>query len=241
MNQTAAPPICPHCRAHQRDGRLSMAHLGHRAWQELFGADRGLAVTAWHLLVRPREVVDAFVRGDAPRYYSPIKYFLVATALSLLLPSPPILDGMLATMLGKQELAAGFDAAQWVADWNWLLYTPLMLLLGAMMRFFFRDRGMNLAEHLVLATYGWSQMLVIAMLAFLLLAGLKVLEVAVVWRLPLLFLSTVYWFWYCAAVLRMRTPADWVRCFAAVPAAVLLFLLLSLAVAMLVKAAIPTG
>jgi len=227
---------CPHCRAHQRGDRLTLRYLLRRAQDELVGLERGLLVTFWHLLVRPRHVVETFLTGAPPRYYSPIKYFLVATAMSLLLmPGAPMFDGFVAHMLSKRGLTTPEGAQQWVENWNSLLYIPLMVFLALAMRWFFRVRGLNLAEHLVIVTYAWSQMLVITTLAFGVVGALKAVGIKGAVLLPLLFLSTGYWFWFCGSVLRLRSLADWLRCLAAVPGAWLMFLTLLLGAATLIQ------
>jgi hypothetical protein len=237
MTELASPaPPCPHCRAQQRSGRLTVRYLAHRAREELVGRERGLLATFWHLLLQPRRVVDAFLAADPPRYYSPIKYFLVATAVSLLFtPNAPMFDGFVAHMLSKQGLATAENARQWVEDWNSLLYIPLMLFLALAMRLFFRARELNLAEHLVIATYGWSQMLLIGTLSFLFASALKQVGIKGVWLLPLLFMSTAYWIWFCGQVLRIRSLADWTRCLAAVPGALFMFMVTLLGIAGTIK------
>jgi hypothetical protein len=226
-----APIDCPRCHATPRPARLTLRYLFARLREETIGSERGLALTAWRLLVAPRAVVEAYLHGDDRRYFGPVKYFLVATALSILLmPNLPLLDSAIAETLAKNALVAPAAAQDWVADWNGLLYAPLLLMLALATRVFFRDRGWNLAEHLVVATYGWSQMVVVATVALGIVAVLKAFGLRGLWLLPLLFASAAYWFWYCRAVFRIRRLADWARCFVCVPFAMLCYLVAMLIV-----------
>lgn len=230
---------CPRCRASRREGRLSLGYLARRLREDVFGLERGLLPTVWDLLRRPRDVVEAFLRGDEPRYYGPIKYFLVATAASLLLmPGLPLFDASLAGMLGKEVFTSPEAATRWVEDWNALLYTPLMVMLALSTRAFFRAAGLNLAEHLVMATYAWSQMLLISTAVLLLVVATKQLGMTGAWRVPLLLAPVAYWFWFCGQVLRIRRLADWLRCLVAVPTAWLAYLVMVLALASGVRLAI---
>jgi hypothetical protein len=228
---SAAPGDCPRCRSASRPGRLTLRYLFARVREETVGSERGFALTLWTLLVAPRRVVEAFLHDADRRYFGPVKYFLVATAISILLmPTLPLFDGAIASMLQKQGLASASVAQAWVADWNGVLYAPLLVMLALTTRVFFRASGLNLAEHLVIATYAWSQMVLISALAFGLAALLKQFGIRGAWLLPLVFAATVYWFWYAAQVFRLRGIGDALRCLIIVPFALMLYFIAMLGV-----------
>lgn len=236
-SETPAPhgdrTACRACGAAQREGRLTLRWLWRRAREDVAGLERGLLPTVWHLLVAPRRVVETYLQGAPPRYYGPFKYFLIVTALSLLLPGMPLIDRMLAGAFARQPELFADDAAAlaWVQTWNALLYAPLVLLLALALRGFFRHRALNLAEHVVIALYGWAQMLLVAACSFALAGLLRDTGLPVVLRAPLALAGFVYWVWYAVQVLRVRGFADWVRLLAALPGAFALFLLAALAAA----------
>jgi len=138
-----------------RPERLSVRYMLHRIREDVFGSERGLLLTIWHLLVAPQQVAQAFIRGDDLRYYGPVKFFIVAIAASILLmPAMPFLDGVIAQFISSKQLMTREAALAFVADWNSLLNAPLLFMLAGITRYFFRDRGYNYAEHLVVAAYG---------------------------------------------------------------------------------------
>lgn len=237
MNDLLPAASCDRCGTHLRPPRLTLRYMATRVREEVFGLERGLLRTLWHLLAAPRRVTEAFLLASDRRYFGPFKLFLVATATSLLLmPTGPLLDGMLVTAISRSARLAPEQVAAWVADWNALLYAPLMLLLALSTRMFFRASKLNLAEHVVIAAYGWSQLLLVSTAAMLAAAGFKSIGIRGVWLLPLLFLPAFYWFWFCGSVFRIRSFADWVRCFASLPFAVIGY---SLGLALLAAALAP--
>ena len=222
---------CPRCQSTPRPGRLTLRYLLARVREETIGSERGFALTLWTLLIAPQRVVDAFLRDADRRYFGPVKYFLVATAISILLmPTLPLFDGAIASMLQKEGIASASAASAWIADWNGVLYAPLLVMIAITTRVFFRAKGLNLAEHLVVATYAWSQMVLISTLAFGVVYVLKAVGIRGAWLLPLVFGSTVYWFWYAAQVFRLHGVGDALRCLIIVPFAMLLYFIVMLVV-----------
>lgn len=235
MNEIATTPAataaaCARCGSTPRPPRLTLRWLLRRAREDVFGLERGLLPTAGHLLVAPERVVRDYLAGAPARYYGPFKYFLIATALSLLLmPDAPFFDQGFARMLSKHLGWPEARATGFVQDWNALLYTPFVALLALAMRGFFRARPLNLAEHLVIVLYGWSQMLLLGTTGLLLAAGLKSIGIRGAPLIPILLLAPAYWLWFVGRVLRLRSVPDWLRALAALPGALALFLLLILA------------
>ena len=224
MTQTRVSHDCPRCHASARPERLSLRYLLARVREEAFGSERGFARTVWALFAAPQRVVAAFLHDTDRRYFGPIKYFLVATALSILLmPMVPLFDGMIANALERDRVFATGVAAAWVAEWNGLLYAPLLVMLAVTTRLLFRARGLNLAEHLVVATYAWAQMLLVSMLAFGLASALKSVGIKGAWLLPLLLASTAYWCWFAVRVFAVRHWADAVRTLITLPTALVFY------------------
>jgi hypothetical protein len=218
---------CPHCGSVPRPARLTLRWLLQRARADVFGLERGLLPTLWHLLVAPERVTGDYLGQGTRRYYGPFKYLLVATALSLLLmPDAPFFDQGFARVLARQLVLPEARVLAVIQDWNALLYAPFVLLLTLAMRGFFRARRLNLAEHLVLMLYAWAHMLLIGTAALLCVKGLKSIDIRGPALLPLLLLAPAWWFWYIGRVLRLRGVADWLRAGAALPGAFALFLLL---------------
>lgn len=218
---------CPQCSIRRRD-RLTLGYLAARTRQELLDLDRGLLATFWHLLLQPQRVTHAFIAGQPARYYSPARYFVIVIALSLLIgeASAPFLDEGMIRILQGGLFADRASAAAWVREWNALLYTPLMLCLGVCLRYFFRARPLNLAEQLVIATYGWSQLLLVSLATLWLGRALREVGLQPAVAAVTLAIPPAWWLFYCARVLRLSSLFDWVRAITVPVAALALFMTL---------------
>lgn len=229
MLETTPPAAhtCPKCQARQRPSRLTIGYMLHRIREEVFGTERGLFLTLWHLLVAPQRVALGFIRGDDLRYYGPVGFFFLSLAASLLLAtSQPVVDGQVAQLIAKNGLMDKASAAAWIADWNSLIYAPLVFLLASSTRYFFRSGGYNYAEHLVIAAYGWSQCLLLSMLTMAIAAAFKAADIRGAVLLPLILLPFAYWLWFCRCVFAERGLMSVLRGFASLLLAMVLFLFL---------------
>lgn len=234
----ASKPLqrCVTCNARHRPGRLSLAYMLHRLREEVFGTERGLLLTIWHLFTRPQQVTSAFISGNSLRYYSPIKYFFVMFALSLIISrGTSFFDGVLIKQVAGLEIAGTAAVQAFFADWNSVIYLPLVLILAITTRGFFRAAGLNFAEHLVITTYGWAQTVLISTLAFQVLLAIKGFGFKGGWLIVFMLLAPAYWFWYCSEVFSQRNLAGWLRAFVTVPTAYVCFLFLFLAVMASIK------
>jgi hypothetical protein len=230
---------CASCNARQRPERLSLTYMLHRLREDVFGTERGLFLTIWHLLVKPQQVTSAFIKGDSLRYYSPIKYFIVMFALSIFASSSSALfDSTIADLIANKGLASKEVAQAFVADWNVLLYLPLVLILALATRGFFRETGLNYAEHLVIAAYGWSQMVLLGAVVYLAAKCFRWIGLTNGWFAILLLMSPMYWIWYCHAVFSQKNLIGWLRALVTAPVALICYLLLLLAVAEIIKTAL---
>lgn len=227
---------CGTCNARQRPDRLSLTYMLHRLREDVFGTERGLFLTIWHLFVKPQQVTSAFIKGDSLRYYSPIKYFIVMFALSIFASSSSaFFDGSIATFIANKGLASKEVAQAFVADWNALLYLPLVLILALATRGFFREAGLNYAEHLVVAAYGWSQMVLLGAVIYLVVKFFKWVGLPGTWLFIFLMMPLMYWFWYCHAVFSQKNLAGWLRAFVTAPVALVCYMFLLSAVVAIIK------
>lgn len=215
---------CDNCGVRKRPGRLSLSYMLHRLREDLLGAERGLLLTVVHLFTRPQKVVSGFIQGDELRYYSPIKYFVVMLALSLIMPNDSVLDDFIVGVITSIGVVDKESTRNFVMDWNAVVYLPMLIMLALSTRAFFRDKAYNFAENLVVAAYGWSQMVLIGALVFSIGKLLSWLHLKNIVFAFLMLLPVVYWFWYCHGVFLQRTVAGWLRAFVTLPFAVVCYL-----------------
>ncbi len=223
-----APTHCPVCQRSARQGRISLRFLWQRLVEEVLGDRRSFRITFVDLFRNPGEVVRAYLDGRDLRYFSPLKYFLTILALSLFLPVPRFMDNLLANLAVKTGRLDVAQAGEFVRDWNTLLYLPMLLLLGLVTRYFYRAQRFNYAEHLVIAAYGWSQLTILSVLAFLVAPlARRVPELQIV-GMALVVLTPFYWFWFCHRVFGQSGVPAVLRAFVTLPCAVVLYLLVAM-------------
>lgn len=230
------PQRCGTCNARQRSDRLSLTYMVHRLREEVFGTERGFLLTVWHLFTIPQQVTSAFIRGDSLRYYSPMKYFVVMFALSLLISrGASFFDTMLIKELVENGIFSQEKAQAVFTDWNTAIYLPLVLILAIATRGFFRHSGLNFAEHLVITTYGWAHIVLINTVAFQVLFAMKWFGFRGAWLIIFMLIAPAFWLWYCSAVFSQRNLVGWLRAFVTLPFAYVCFLFLFLAVVASIK------
>ncbi len=230
------PSRCETCNARQRPGRLSLTYMMHRLKEDVFGTERGLLLTIWHLFARPQQVTSAFISGDSLRYYSPMKYFVVMFALSLLISrGASLFDTILIKELVENRIFSQETGQAVFTDWNTAIYLPLVLILAIATRGFFRHSGLNFAEHLVITTYGSAHIVLINTVAFQVLFAMKWFGFRGAWLIIFMLIAPAYWFWYCSAVFSQRNLVGWLRAFVTLPFAYVSFLFLFLAVVASIK------
>jgi len=225
-----AMQVCENCGVRKRPERLTLAYMLLRLKDDIFGIERGLIQTILHLFVKPAEVTLGFITGNNLRYYSPIKYLIVAATISLFLSrDTPFLDHTIVAFLVNKKLGDTAQVSAFVQNWNTLLYAPMIFFLALSTRIFFRDARLNYAEHLVVATYGWSQLLLIGVVMTLILKLCWLLGIKGSGLFFLLLMPPAYWFWYCTTIFKQHHLGGWMRAFIILPFTITAYLFLFIA------------
>lgn len=229
VNPDSKPPTlqrCHVCNVRNRPERLTLMYMLDRLREDVLGAERGLFITIWHLFTSPQQVTSGFIKGDNLRYYSPLKYFVVMLALSLILPNDSILDDFIIGFISAMKTVDKETAGSFVYDWNALVYLPMVAILALINRLLFREKGYNTAEHLVAAAYGWAHMVLLSAMVFSIEHLLKALGMKTSLMGVLFFIPYFYWLWYCRAVFGQRSLAGWIRAIATLPSALITYFVL---------------
>jgi len=75
---------CNHCGQKITD-RITLKHLGNQIIEDIFDLDQGLLYTVKQLWINPGTTALDFIAGRRKRYYGPIKYLLLWTAVYFIL------------------------------------------------------------------------------------------------------------------------------------------------------------
>ena len=137
--------------------------------------DRGWWLTLKDLTVRPGPTIEAYLNGNTKRYFSPVKYLLLISALFYLVisieqtfdpTSDPVTVETWSTKLLSTEIPPFSKASAiqivgmfpLVLNGNMVLYFLVMLPFAAFAGTFF-FRSLNFTEILITWIYLWSQLL----------------------------------------------------------------------------------
>lgn len=77
-------PFCAQCGQSARTGRITFRETANQFLGSYFSVDGPLWKTTWHLIRRPEEVFNSFIEGRRQQYQKPISYFLIFTAIYLI-------------------------------------------------------------------------------------------------------------------------------------------------------------
>lgn len=159
---------CPQCGQRPNEGRIVLKESLREAVEHYFDLDAPLLRTVRDLILRPGTMIRDYIRGRRKRYSHPIRYFLMITAIYLILKSLTGFDPVetFGQAIGNQN---GYDPSRtdsrastfFSEHINSFLFI-FVFLLGSFSRLFFRRSGFNISEHLTLSLYAISEYLFIA-------------------------------------------------------------------------------
>ncbi|MEM9894819.1 MAG: DUF3667 domain-containing protein [Bacteroidota bacterium] len=188
--------FCPACGQSASVQRFTAASILKEATSSIFQLNRGFAYTFLQLMVRPSEVVEAYLKGQRKTYYKPIAYVLIMSTLYYLTSRLLNYDNFIL------QVASGFLEGRAdkklqippIIDWliNNYPYANLLLLpLFALASFLsFLGRKRNYLEHIVLNAFIMGQQCVF----YLLIGFLARLPDGYTFTMIPVFVSIIYLF-----------------------------------------------
>lgn len=75
---------CPQCGVNKNDGRIYFKDQLHDALYYVFSLSSPLSTTFKGLMINPGKVGRAYIEGKRKKYYTPIKYFILCSAIYFL-------------------------------------------------------------------------------------------------------------------------------------------------------------
>jgi hypothetical protein len=79
---------CPNCGQKSNTHRLTWHQLFHDLQHQILHVDRGIFFTLREMTLRPDKVIKEFIAGHRIKYFHPISYLLLGSALSLFIMKP---------------------------------------------------------------------------------------------------------------------------------------------------------
>lgn len=138
--------FCPQCGQSAKVKPLVMRDLWKEAIDKVLHSDSAVLRLLRGMFTSPGHTIKAYVQGQRKRYYSPVKFLLFTTGISVFINN---YFHVLERMPNGQNNPATELAARY---FNLLILLDVPLLAGLTWTFF-RKRGYSYAEHLVFHSY----------------------------------------------------------------------------------------
>ncbi len=86
-NQPVSGNYCSNCGQRNGVGRITLKETFQHFLGAYLSLDGPLWRTTWHLITKPGVVMHSFIEGKRQKYYRPVAYFIVLTAVYIILRS----------------------------------------------------------------------------------------------------------------------------------------------------------
>lgn len=197
---------CSSCGQRAIRGRLNVPAIAHQVASEVLNLDRGILFTAVELTRRPGDAIRDYVRGRRARYTGPVKYFVLAVAVTTFATTQlGVLDEVASGMFHESGPGAAVivrQASELMSQWMTLFLAVGVPFTAALTHRLFRRAGLTYAEHLALNLYSYGQQSLA--LALTLLLGHLMRNVEELLVVGWMFASAAYFAWTCTRFFRMR-------------------------------------
>lgn len=198
--------FCTGCGQRAVRGRLTVRGIAQQVARDVLNLDRGIVFTALELTRRPGDAIRDYVEGKRVRYAGPVKYFILALAVTTFATTQlgamnEAARGLVEGMKDAAPVTAE-QASRFMSQWMTLFMAMGVPFTAAVTRRLFGRAGMTYAEHLVLNLYAYGQQSV--GLALTMVLGVALPR----WETPLVAVwmaaATAYFGWMCTRFFRMR-------------------------------------
>lgn len=176
--ETLHGAYCSACGQKVITQRITVRHIFGELFSIITNVDRGFLYTAKMLFVAPGEMIRNYLQGQTRQHYPPLRYVILLIAISVAINLGFGLydqqQSEIQSMMGTptEQNAEIMQAQQQFNDGmkKYLNLLPLALIpiLSLFSYLFFRKKGWNYAEHLVLNAYLQGQLALIGIPVMLL-------------------------------------------------------------------------
>jgi hypothetical protein len=159
---------CPECGQSAHAGRIDGSYILHDLPHAVFHVDKGILYSMWQLLIRPGKSIAEYLDGKRVNHFRPFSYLIILTSIAAILShwvnallrrqlsasadaliNAPNGEGSATRFIGK--VAPFFDK---YPSLFFLLMIPLVSLLTWL---YYKKRGYNFWENIILNTYLTAQ------------------------------------------------------------------------------------
>jgi hypothetical protein len=147
--------FCPSCGVPAQVSRIDRRYVLHEIQHAVLHFEKGFLYTIKELITRPGISIREFVQGDRTKHYKPIGFVVVTSLIYIFVMHFLHFNELAATNLDKNEIIQGNSEKlfTWVRE-NYNYSNLISILFSAIaLKLFFRKKGYNYFEYLVLLCY----------------------------------------------------------------------------------------
>jgi len=166
---------CHQCGQKTITERFSLRQILRDLVRMVTNVDNGFWFTMKELFIRPSTVIEAYLSGATRRYYDPFRYYFIIIAVSAILQlSLGTFDLQQANIretlnpnMSEEALQQQLAIMEYVK--KFLNIIPLLILpfIALAIKWMFRKRGWNFAEHLISTTFVYGQTAILGLIPLL--------------------------------------------------------------------------
>lgn len=172
---------CSNCGNKTKIHKITVKNVIKDFVNKFFSIDSKILITVLHLITQPEVVINSYLRGNRVKYVPPINYLIIGGLLGGLF-SYIMINGYLGELDYSQfDIEANHDpnnpfaqdmpiVMQKMMQLMQQYYTPILFLTIPLIALlskmvFYNRKGVNLAEHIIIYAYGYSQYLILSWLS----------------------------------------------------------------------------
>jgi hypothetical protein len=158
-----ASNYCPGCGQKNDEHRLTMSHLAHELNHAITHTDKGILLLIKKLFLYPGVVAREYVHGKRKRYFNPLSFVVVTTAISAYISfEAGYYEALGELNNGPSKSKVYSEMMQIVVNNSKILELLLIFPLASIASWLlFMRRGYNLAENFVLTAFIFGEINVI--------------------------------------------------------------------------------
>ncbi len=161
---------CQHCGQKLINDRITVKRSLQQFWATMFNVDKGLWFTIKGLFVNPRAVFNQYISGGTNRYVHPFRFAIILiTVQTFLLVSSGLYRNIqvnFSVMMEQEVNPLQGILMAFVNSHMHLLIAASIPALAFGSRLFFGSKKYNFAEHLVIQSFAYGQVVFIGILTF---------------------------------------------------------------------------
>jgi hypothetical protein len=174
---------CPECGQSSHTGRIDAGYIVHDLPHSLFHIDKGILYTAGQLIIRPGKAIGEYLEGRRAKHFRPFAYLIILTSLAAILSHFVIsaIEHKLAVSGVQEHKTAAQGSLNYYIDkvtpffhkYPSVLFFITIPILSLVTWLFYKKRGFNYWENIVLNTYLTAQfnICLVALYLFVLITG----------------------------------------------------------------------